>query len=158
MIRGDIHVLYDRPPAHFRRSTALEYAQISQKYNLNLTYQSPNEALLVSSTSWTEDEDFSILLKALVLYEDTKRIRTELPRIRLLITGKGPLKAFYEAKIERLDLKFVSIQTVWLDIQDYPLLIGILLVLFNYNNERRCGFGDFFAFLVVWIRFAHENR
>jgi beta-1,4-mannosyltransferase len=40
------------------------------------------------------------------------------------MTGKGPLKAFYEQKIEALKLQHVQIVTVWLRAEDYPVLIG----------------------------------
>jgi hypothetical protein len=44
-----------------------------------------------------------------------------------LMTGKGPLKAFYEQKIETLKLQHVQIVTVWLRAEDYPVLIGYYL-------------------------------
>ena len=44
--------------------------------------------LLVSSTSWTEDEDFGILLEALDLYETARRTYSGLPDIFCVITGK----------------------------------------------------------------------
>ncbi|KAF9234958.1 glycosyltransferase family 33 protein [Melanogaster broomeanus] len=88
-------------------------------------------ALLVSSTSWTPDEDFSILFDALKLYEAravqvNKGNPGQLPRIWMVITGKGPLKAGYMAEIERLQEKwsFVRCSSSWLDAEDYPLLLG----------------------------------
>jgi beta-1,4-mannosyltransferase len=76
----------------------------------------------VSSTSWTEDEDFSILLSALDLYE--QNYNTSLPHLFVVVTGKGPLKSFYMAKIQNMNMKHVTIETAWLDIEDYPLLLG----------------------------------
>uniref|UniRef100_A0A8C4V4D4 Chitobiosyldiphosphodolichol beta-mannosyltransferase n=1 Tax=Falco tinnunculus TaxID=100819 RepID=A0A8C4V4D4_FALTI len=61
-------------------------------------------ALLISSTSWTEDEDFSVLLKAL--------------------EGKGPLKDYYNGLINKLHFKHIQICTPWLEAEDYPLLLG----------------------------------
>ncbi|KAM9291079.1 chitobiosyldiphosphodolichol beta-mannosyltransferase isoform 2-T3 [Morus bassanus] len=61
-------------------------------------------ALLISSTSWTEDEDFSVLLKAL--------------------EGKGPLKDYYNRLISKLNFKHIQICTPWLEAEDYPLLLG----------------------------------
>ena len=77
-------------------------------------------AILVSSTSWTPDEDFSILLEALKLYEKTC-CKT---RIVCLITGKGALKDHYEEIISQLELQKVQICLLWLQPEDYPRLLS----------------------------------
>ncbi|XP_039031886.1 UDP-glycosyltransferase TURAN-like isoform X3 [Hibiscus syriacus] len=102
-------------------------------------------ALVVSSTSWTPDEDFGILLEAAVMYD--RRVAALLdendsidegvlwkeisrgkqylyPRLLFIITGKGPEKGKYEEKIKRLNLKRVAFRTMWLSAEDYPLLLG----------------------------------
>ncbi|KAL9835351.1 chitobiosyldiphosphodolichol beta-mannosyltransferase isoform 2-T2 [Geothlypis trichas] len=81
-------------------------------------------ALLVSSTSWTEDEDFSVLLRALEDYERFIEEGAELPALVCVITGKGPLKDYYNGLIQKLHLKHVQICTPWLEAEDYPLLLG----------------------------------
>ncbi|XP_070407589.1 chitobiosyldiphosphodolichol beta-mannosyltransferase [Nothobranchius furzeri] len=81
-------------------------------------------ALLVSSTSWTEDEDFSILLKALEEYEGYIRGGSLLPSLVCVITGKGPQKEHYRKLIDSLHLDHVNICTPWLEAEDYPLLLG----------------------------------
>lgn len=81
--------------------------------------------LIVSSTSWTEDEDFSILLKAVELYESASRQAAKpYPRLLFVITGKGPLKSLYEQKISAMQLERTRIITAWLEVSDYPLLLG----------------------------------
>ena len=90
------------------------------------------EYLLVSSTSWTEDEDFSILLDALVKFDTAMRTREVESKgkcisILMIITGKGPLQKDYMAQISRMNLHFVRIKTAWLTPEDYPLLLGTLL-------------------------------
>ncbi|EOX92604.1 UDP-Glycosyltransferase superfamily protein [Theobroma cacao] len=106
----------------------------------------PNRpALVVSSTSWTPDEDFGILLEAAVMYD--RRVAALLdendstdegvlwkeisvgkqylyPRLLFVITGKGPEKEKYEEKIKKLNLKRVAFRTMWLSAEDYPLLLG----------------------------------
>ncbi|GAV64112.1 Glyco_trans_1_4 domain-containing protein, partial [Cephalotus follicularis] len=102
-------------------------------------------ALVVSSTSWTPDENFGILLEAAVMYDrrvaailnedDSSNedvIWTEMsdgkqyiyPRLLFIITGKGPEKEKYEEKIRKLHLKRVAFRTMWLSAEDYPLLLG----------------------------------
>ena len=48
----------------------------------------------------------------------------ELPDLFIAITGKGPLKAFYEEKMQQLGLQHVAFKTLWLEASDYPLLLG----------------------------------
>ncbi|XP_038006910.1 chitobiosyldiphosphodolichol beta-mannosyltransferase isoform X2 [Motacilla alba alba] len=81
-------------------------------------------ALLISSTSWTEDEDFSVLLRALEDYERFIEEGAELPALVCVITGKGPLKDYYNRLIQKLHLKHIQICTPWLEAEDYPLLLG----------------------------------
>lgn len=100
---------------------------LTKSDNGTITMQSDNERvrLIVSSTSWTEDEDFSILLKAVELYESASRQADKpYPRLLFVITGKGPLKNMYEQKISSMQLERTRIITAWLEVSDYPLLLG----------------------------------
>ncbi|XP_069762398.1 chitobiosyldiphosphodolichol beta-mannosyltransferase isoform X2 [Narcine bancroftii] len=90
----------------------------------DVTYVHGRPALLLSSTSWTEDEDFSILLKALEEYEGFITSGIKLPSLVCVITGKGPLKKFYNHQIEKINFKYVHICTPWLEAEDYPVLLG----------------------------------
>ncbi|EMD41242.1 glycosyltransferase family 33 protein [Gelatoporia subvermispora B] len=96
-------------------------------------------ALLVSSTSWTPDEDFGLLRDALVLYERRAREREEkggevLPKVLMVVTGKGPLRERYMGEIEQLQngaggegdepWRYVRCVSLWLEAEDYPLLLG----------------------------------
>ncbi|KAI6076773.1 Chitobiosyldiphosphodolichol beta-mannosyltransferase [Aix galericulata] len=81
-------------------------------------------ALLISSTSWTEDEDFSVLLKALEDYEQYINEGIKLPALVCVITGKGPLKEYYNGLIKKLHFRHIQICTPWLEAEDYPLLLG----------------------------------
>ncbi|XP_054851285.1 chitobiosyldiphosphodolichol beta-mannosyltransferase [Eublepharis macularius] len=89
-----------------------------------VTHCKDRPALLVSSTSWTEDEDFSILLKALEEYEHHVSDGTKLPPLVCVITGKGPLKEYYSELIATMHFKHIQICTPWLEAEDYPLLLG----------------------------------
>ncbi|KAG8006558.1 Chitobiosyldiphosphodolichol beta-mannosyltransferase [Nibea albiflora] len=89
-----------------------------------VTLRAKRPALLLSSTSWTEDEDFSILLKALEEYEGFIKGGASLPSLVCVITGKGPQKEHYRKLIDSLRLEHVKICTPWLEAEDYPVLLG----------------------------------
>lgn len=88
--------------------------------------------LLVSSTSWTPDEDFGILLEALVSYANPSSDEdpsTEPPRpILAIITGKGPQKENYLEQIRQIQdqgrLPGVKVLTAWLSNRDYAALLA----------------------------------
>ncbi|KAI9502262.1 hypothetical protein BX070DRAFT_193274 [Coemansia spiralis] len=137
-IGGKIVVLHDKAPKHFRRLTASEMHKESlltyRKADGTVDMRKKRPMLIVSTTSWTADEDFSVLLKALVLYDtvatqinnsiEDNSNREALPSLAVLITGKGPLRAYYEEEISRLQLCTVRIATAWLSAEDYPLVLG----------------------------------
>lgn len=80
---------------------------------------------VVSSTSWTPDENFGVLLDAAVEYDGIKRSKKEkglkhYPDLVIVVTGKGPQRAMYEEKMNLLALEHVAFRTVWLDVADYP--------------------------------------
>ncbi|KAL6867730.1 hypothetical protein ACP4OV_015754 [Aristida adscensionis] len=166
-------VLYDQPPDFFHPASLMEkhgledsiysamgnpdYISVEKEVeDMNSTiftskidgeiFLKPNRpALVVSSTSWTPDEDFSILLEAAVMYD--RRVAATLgeedsmdegqlwidikngkqfvyPRLLFIITGKGPDRKKYEERIKRLKLRRVAFRTMWLASEDYPLLLG----------------------------------
>jgi beta-1,4-mannosyltransferase len=89
--------------------------------------------LIVSSTSWTPDEDFSILLDAVAECEAlahqasaTARGAREFPRLLVAVTGNGPQRAYYEAQMTALAsrLQRTTLATLWLAPDDYPVLLA----------------------------------
>lgn len=134
-------------------------------------------ALLISSTSWTPDEDFSILLEALSLYEEKARARNDiknkdggegtLPKVLMVVTGKGPDREKYMNEVGRLqeDWRWVRCVSMWLEPQDYPLILGNVLHLFPSRRmsahssmyRRKCGFGHLASFQLIGTRLADES-
>lgn len=77
--------------------------------------------ILVSSTSFTPDEDFNVLLDALKDYDSTANV----PPIFLIVTGKGPLKAQFTARVAELAFKNVVVRSAWLSSEDYPIILSL---------------------------------
>ncbi|KAK6169162.1 hypothetical protein SNE40_020263 [Patella caerulea] len=144
--------LYDRPPPRFQKASLAArhdlFVKLSKEYTSfkpsksktsgreetvftiknsfgELSYQDNRPALIISSTSWTEDEDFGLLLSALQEYEKFVEANDcSLPNVLCVITGKGPLKEHYRQKIDDIEWKHVSFCLPWLEPEDYPVLLG----------------------------------
>ncbi|KAF8421497.1 glycosyl transferases group 1-domain-containing protein [Tirmania nivea] len=146
-ITSSIHPLHDRPPTHFHSLTPAEKTTFLSTFPPTSTHLSPllsgSTKLLVSSTSWTPDEDFQLLLTALTTYDRVASLSDflslsstpaaitpstdpapKLPHLLLIITGKGPQKSHYEAEIQKLDFQHITIHTAWLEAEDYPILLA----------------------------------
>lgn len=145
-------VLYDRPPKIFRPLTLQEkhdwFLQLSKTYsafgdeelnevdvpntktlftqevNGKVELRSDRPGLLFSSTSWTADEDFGLLMEALQLYETSCNLTEKLPKLVCVITGKGPEKERYLEKIEQKQWKNIQVFTPWLEAADYPKMVA----------------------------------
>lgn len=87
-------------------------------------------ALVVSSTSWTADEDFGMLLTALDRYAAAKQKNPKggLPKLLVIITGKGGLRKPFEAQVAKSEATQWSgdiiVRCVFLEARDYPVLLG----------------------------------
>ncbi|PWW76119.1 hypothetical protein C7212DRAFT_352197 [Tuber magnatum] len=128
-----IKTLYDRPPTHFtplspeERNKFLESHPITARHASAIASGSTH--LLISSTSWTPDEDFSHLLGTLLIYDRWASGANFLkhgsaPSVLAVITGKGQLRGEYMARVETLEFQHVTIESVWLESEDYPKMVG----------------------------------
>ncbi|GAA5897445.1 chitobiosyldiphosphodolichol beta-1,4 mannosyltransferase [Sporobolomyces salmoneus] len=149
-LKGKAVAFHDRPPRHFRRQTTLEAHELFRRLPVlkTISFDSParvedgstlfttadgtlrpdRPALLVTSTSHTPDEDLNILLAALTSYELSASSQS-LPKLVMLVTGKGPLKFTFEDAARQLSEsgklgQYVAVRTVWLELEDYPKLLG----------------------------------
>ncbi len=95
----NVVTLYDRPPEQFRPMEEEERKEFLLRMEAELGEAFSDmggKGLLVSSTSWTEDENFGVLLHALDEYESAREADSErLPPLVCAITGKGPMKEYY---------------------------------------------------------------
>ncbi|KAK3921419.1 Chitobiosyldiphosphodolichol beta-mannosyltransferase [Frankliniella fusca] len=138
--------LYDRPPDIFRPISVKEEHELFLRLGVDFEdfrsglevtrftrassdgqyeLRDDRPGLLVSSTSWTEDEDFGLLLYALQKYETTRATgQSGLPPLVCVITGKGPMKHYYCNLIASKKWRHVQVITPWLQPQDYPSLLA----------------------------------
>jgi beta-1,4-mannosyltransferase len=131
-LQASIRTLHDRPADIFQPLDETKRLAFLQQYNRVLKHYNHladrKAFLLVSSTSWTPDEDFSIFLDALCQYNQQALLQNDLPEIVVAITGKGPQKQQYETLITKLTsqglLNKVHIYTDWLSFSDYAKLLA----------------------------------
>jgi len=90
----------------------------------NYTPRQNRPALITSSTSWTADEDFGVLLKALVRLDQTLSESQSSLKIVVIVTGKGPQKGFYQKEMSMIKFNNIAILTLWLEPSDYPKLLA----------------------------------
>ncbi|TQV98890.1 hypothetical protein V2A60_007410 [Cordyceps javanica] len=135
-LRKPVYTLHDRPPAIFQAITSRKEREevlmrIPETQSQAQDILDGNVRLIVSSTSWTADEDFSILLSALVAYAGPREVddESEPPSpILAIITGKGPQRKMYLDKIKELtdggQLPGIKVVSAWLSNRDYAQLLA----------------------------------
>ncbi|KAI9373446.1 glycosyl transferases group 1-domain-containing protein [Aspergillus egyptiacus] len=133
-LKTPILPLHDRPARQFQ---PILDARERESFLLSLPEATPirdqivegTAKVIVSSTSWTPDEDFSLLIDALCRYSEiASTSKTQLPEILAIITGKGPQREMYVERIAELKgegrLRKVTICTTWLSTNDYARLLA----------------------------------
>lgn len=140
------NVLHDLPQPFFKRTSNKDKKDLFDRHTFGKAKNGAPEkanafclndgslradrpALLVSSTSWTADEDFSVLLDAVVTCDKRAKESVEssgksFPLVRFVVTGKGDLKEYYERKIADLKLTYFTFYTEFLSFADYASLLG----------------------------------
>jgi len=117
-------VVHDRPHGSFARMDRASKLQARARLPLDAPWLADaSTALVVSATSWTADEDFDVLLDAMAEYARVGQG----PRVVLVVTGKGPLRARFEASARSRAAAWetrVCVRTAWLSHDDYALLLG----------------------------------
>jgi beta-1,4-mannosyltransferase len=123
-------VFHDRPAGFFRKPDLPAATGAWQKLARELALGERRVPLVVCSTSWAPSEDFDLLLEAL---ERTERRLVQAkgpgverqPDLLLLMTGRGPLRSEFEARVRRRPFVRVAVRMLWLEPADYPIVIGI---------------------------------
>jgi beta-1,4-mannosyltransferase len=115
-----VTVLRDRPAERFMPMPVEARRARRRRLFDGLGFDGIEPALIVSPTSWTRDEDFDLLLDAVRRYEALLAERAGFPGVLVLLTGRGPRRAFYEDAIATLPGRCVHVRTAWLEPDDYP--------------------------------------
>lgn len=129
--------VHDRPAAIFQpladddagaRRSVLERVVPAQHRGLVPRILDGSVRLVVSSTSWTPDEDFGLLLDALVEYAAAGASRSAPAPLLAIITGKGPQRDMYVERVAALTaagrLPGVTVATAFLPLGDYAALLA----------------------------------
>jgi beta-1,4-mannosyltransferase len=124
------HVLYDRPASVFVPLERSERDRFRQGLFGRLSARLGTAGFIVCPTSWTEDEDFDLVIDAVVRLED--RIRgweaatpdRRFPDLVILVTGDGARRVQFERKFAGLPARRIQLRTRWLEPEEYPLVVG----------------------------------
>lgn len=115
--------LYDRPAVQFKLLSENEKRAVIAHHQDIFDGLAPNDKIVITSTSYTPDENLDTLFDALQEYclQDT----SSLPNIRVIITGKGPLREKVLGQIADMKLPKVSFRTPWLPFEEYPSVLAV---------------------------------
>jgi beta-1,4-mannosyltransferase len=124
------HVLYDRPASTFVAMDRAERERFRQALFSRLGVHAGVVGFIVCPTSWTEDEDFDLVIDALPRLEE--RIRgweaaggaRRFPDLVILVTGDGARRAEFERRFAGLPARRIQLRARWLEPEDYPRVVG----------------------------------
>lgn len=128
--RSHVHVLYDRPASAFVPIDRSERELYRQALFGRLGIHASPVGFIVCPTSWTEDEDFDVIIDAVIRLED--RIRgweaaqpsRRFPDLVILVTGDGARRAEFERRFAGLPARRIQLRSRWLEPEDYPGVVG----------------------------------
>jgi len=121
-------VLRDRPAKRVGRTPIDARVELFGRYGIPVDPRAAERpAVIVTSSSWTADEDFALLLDAMIACEtalERREATNRLPGLFFLMTGDGPQRAHWEQRFAACAFRHVRTRTVWIDAADYPRLLG----------------------------------
>jgi beta-1,4-mannosyltransferase len=124
------YVLYDRPGAVFASLDRAERERFRQGLFGRLGIRLTQTGLIVCPTSWTEDEDFDVVIEAVTLLEErirgweAARAGRRFTDLAIVVTGDGSRRVEFERRFAGLPARRVQLRTRWLSPEEYPRVIG----------------------------------
>jgi len=127
---SNTHVLYDRPASIFVPVERVEREHYRQALLTRLGIHAGVVGFIVCPTSWTEDEDFDVVIDAVRRLEDrirgweTANPSVRFPDLVILVTGDGARRTEFERRFAGLPARRVHLRARWLEPEDYPRVVG----------------------------------
>lgn len=123
-------VLYDRPASEFVPIARSDRERHRQALFGRLGIHASVVGFIVCPTSWTEDEDFDVIIETVLRLDE--RIRgweaaqpsRRFPDLLILVTGDGARRAEFERRFAGLPARRIQLRTRWLEPEDYPVVVG----------------------------------
>jgi len=124
------YVLYDRPASAFTPIDRGDRERFRQALFARLGIRANTVGFIVCPTSWTEDEDFDVVIEAVMRLEE--RIRgweagssaRRFPELVILVTGDGARRAEFERRFAGLPARRIQLRARFLEPEDYPRVVG----------------------------------
>jgi beta-1,4-mannosyltransferase len=124
------HVLYDRPASAFVEIDRADRERYRQALFSRLGIRASTVGFIVCPTSWTEDEDFDVVIEAVMRLEE--RVRgweagggdRRFPELVILVTGDGARRAEFERRFAGLPARRIQLRARFLEPEDYPRVVG----------------------------------
>ena len=112
-------VVYDRPSDVFKRDRTRREG-FARELDIDA-----DDIWLITSTSWTPDEEIEMLLTAAESLNKTMTRQDTKQHLTIIITGKGPRRRWFESEVKSRQFSKVSFNFAFLDkYEDYAALLG----------------------------------
>jgi beta-1,4-mannosyltransferase len=123
-------VLYDRPASVFTPIDRADRERFRQALFARLGIRANTVGFIVCPTSWTEDEDFDVVIEAVMRLEERVRgweagsAARRFPELVILVTGDGARRAEFERRFAGLPARRIQLRARFLEPEDYPRVVG----------------------------------
>jgi beta-1,4-mannosyltransferase len=123
-------VLYDRPASAFVPIERADRERFRQALFARLGTRASTVGFIVCPTSWTEDEDFDVVIEAVMHLEERVRgweagnSARRFPELVILVTGDGARRAEFERRFAGLPARRIQLRARFLEPDDYPRVVG----------------------------------
>ena len=134
--------------------------------NGKVEFKKGRPLLLLTSTSYTPDEDIGLLVNALERYAEQASKMSRLPNIHLIVTGAGPQKAMFLKRFASFNENEGKgkdrIEAKWLEFEDYPKMVaaadlGICMHMSSSNQDLPMKVVDMFSCKVPCFAYNYPT-
>lgn len=125
-----VQVLHDRPQAAFTALESHARDRFRQVLFGRMGIRSEPTGFIVCPSSWTEDEDFDVVIDAVIDLEERIRgwesgdARRRFPQLVILVTGDGRRRAQFERRFAGLPARRIQLRARWLEPSEYARIVG----------------------------------